>query len=298
MADRALAEQSARRRPRDRKAQIALAAARAFSERGYHPVGVDEIAAQLGISGPAIYRHFPNKYALLAAAAEAEACALRDAVDSVPAEASGDPAGRLAAVTHALIRATIEHRRAGGLYRWERRYLEPPDRARVREILDYVTSQLADPLAKMRPTTGSADISMLTAATLSVIGSITAHRTALAADLLEPLLQQMTAAVVHCDLPPAPNPPTPNRRGEGGLVVVSRRERVLNEAIKIFAARGYHESSIEDIASAASITASSVYRYFPSKADLLAAVFYRTGDRVAVAQSEALAESTDPRDAL
>ncbi|MBD0322004.1 MAG: TetR/AcrR family transcriptional regulator, partial [Aldersonia sp.] len=181
---------------------------------------------------------------------------------------------------------------------WERRDLEPPDRARIREILDYVTSQLADPLAKMRPTTDSADISMLAAATLSVIGSITAHRTTLAADQLEPLLQQMTAAVVRCDLPPAPDPPAPNRRGEGGLVVVSRRERVLNEAIKIFAARGYHESSIEDIAHAASITASSVYRYFPSKADLLAAVFHRTGDRVAVAQSEALAESTDPRDAL
>ena len=37
-----------------------------FCERGYHRVGIDEIAAVVGISGPAVYRHFPNKYAMLA----------------------------------------------------------------------------------------------------------------------------------------------------------------------------------------------------------------------------------------
>lgn len=53
-----------RRRPKDRKAQIAAVAAEAFSERGYHGVSIDEIAKTVGISGPALYRHFPNKYAL------------------------------------------------------------------------------------------------------------------------------------------------------------------------------------------------------------------------------------------
>ena len=53
-----------RTRPKNRKAQIAAAAAEAFSERGYHAVGIDEIAAKVGISGPALYRHFPTKYAL------------------------------------------------------------------------------------------------------------------------------------------------------------------------------------------------------------------------------------------
>src|SRR5690242_20360464 len=75
-----------RRRPKNRKAQIVRVAARAFSERGYHPVGVDEIAAEVGISGPALYRHFANKYALLVAAAEAGAQQLLDA-----AEAADEP---------------------------------------------------------------------------------------------------------------------------------------------------------------------------------------------------------------
>src|SRR6478736_2851920 len=100
--DNAVSETQPRRRPRNRKAQIAVAAARAFSERGYHPVGVDEIAAELGISGPAIYRHFPNKYALLVAAADAEAAALSNAVDDV-ADESLSPAEQLDAVIESLV---------------------------------------------------------------------------------------------------------------------------------------------------------------------------------------------------
>jgi AcrR family transcriptional regulator len=40
-----------------------------------------------------------------------------------------------------------------------------------------------------------------------------------------------------------------------------------------------------------------VYRYFASKADLLAAAFHRTGDRLAIAITEALAEATSRPDA-
>ena len=37
--------QARARRPKDRKAQIALVAAELFCDQGYHGVGVDEIAA-------------------------------------------------------------------------------------------------------------------------------------------------------------------------------------------------------------------------------------------------------------
>lgn len=39
--------------------------ARLFAERGYHQVTVDELGAALGVSGPALYHHFPSKEALL-----------------------------------------------------------------------------------------------------------------------------------------------------------------------------------------------------------------------------------------
>ncbi|MGW5163032.1 TetR/AcrR family transcriptional regulator, partial [Nonomuraea wenchangensis] len=61
---------SQRARPKDRKEAIALVAAELFCARGYHNVGIEDIAQEVGITGPAIYRHFPNKQAVLAAAVE------------------------------------------------------------------------------------------------------------------------------------------------------------------------------------------------------------------------------------
>ena len=50
-----------------RSEQILLAAARLFAERGYGATGIDDIGAEVGVSGPAIYWHFSGKQALLAA---------------------------------------------------------------------------------------------------------------------------------------------------------------------------------------------------------------------------------------
>ncbi len=76
--------------------------------------------------------------------------------------------------------------------------------------------------------------------------------------------------------------------------MANKREVVLNEAILLFEAHGYHEVSIEDIGQAAGINASGVYRYFSSKSDLLAAAFHRAAERLAVAVSTALGNSDTP----
>jgi AcrR family transcriptional regulator len=49
----------------DRRTQLLAAAERLFAERGFLAVRLEDIGAAAGISGPAIYRHFPNKEALL-----------------------------------------------------------------------------------------------------------------------------------------------------------------------------------------------------------------------------------------
>ncbi len=286
-----------RRRPRDRKAQIVKIAARAFSERGYHSVGVGEIAAELGISGPALYRHFPNKHALFAATAELMVTTLLTAAQS--ADDSLPPADQLSSALRELISVTIENRRSGGLYRWEARYLDPPERERLRETYSEVNDLVARPVRRLRPEASAEDCSMLAAALLSVIGSITAHRTALATGRLELLLLGTCQDTVRCDLPRSGRAlPLAAAPPEDQSAVTSKREILIDQALKIFNARGYHESSIEEIGAAAAINASSVYRYFPSKADLLAAVFYRANDRLAKATAEELAESAIPVEAL
>ncbi|KZM69091.1 TetR/AcrR family transcriptional regulator [Nocardia terpenica] len=287
--------QTVRRRPKNRKAQIVRVAARAFSERGYHPVGVDEIAAEVGISGPALYRHFTNKYALLVAAAESGAQQLLDVARGAD-DPRSDPESRLTTLLRALAEHTIEVRREGGLYRWERRYLEPEDRGRIRVIYAGLHETVEGALAALRPETEHGDIQLLATGALGAIGSVTAHRTALSTARLTDLLQDICWSIVRTELPPAPTEPA-TRSAVRGLPLSSKREQLLTEAIRIFGRQGYHESSIEEIGAAVGINASSVYRYFTSKSDLLAAAFHRTGERLAIANAEALSEATSRDDA-
>ncbi len=44
--------------------QIARTSAEAFSAHGYHAVGMETIAAKVGISAAALYRHYAGKYDL------------------------------------------------------------------------------------------------------------------------------------------------------------------------------------------------------------------------------------------
>src|SRR4051812_4535358 len=53
-------------RPRDRKAQLAAVAAELFRARGFPGVGIKDIADAAGVTGPALYRHFADKQAILA----------------------------------------------------------------------------------------------------------------------------------------------------------------------------------------------------------------------------------------
>jgi AcrR family transcriptional regulator len=49
-----------------RREQILSEAAKLFARHGFHGVSIDGIGAAVGVSGPALYRHFPSKEGLLA----------------------------------------------------------------------------------------------------------------------------------------------------------------------------------------------------------------------------------------
>lgn len=53
------------RQKSDRRSQLLAAAEALIAERGFLAVRLEDIGAAAGVSGPAIYRHFPNKEALL-----------------------------------------------------------------------------------------------------------------------------------------------------------------------------------------------------------------------------------------
>ncbi|HEX7716373.1 MAG TPA: helix-turn-helix domain-containing protein, partial [Marmoricola sp.] len=48
-----------------RRAQILEVAAELFAERGFHGVSIADLGAACGFSGPALYKHFRSKQAIL-----------------------------------------------------------------------------------------------------------------------------------------------------------------------------------------------------------------------------------------
>ena len=56
-------------------------------------------------------------------------------------------------------------------------------------------------------------------------------------------------------------PPAPRRR--------SRRDEILEIAVGLFAARGYHGVSMDDIGSAAGVTGPALYHHFGRRDDVL-----------------------------
>ncbi|WP_204804384.1 TetR/AcrR family transcriptional regulator [Mycobacterium riyadhense] len=292
-----------RRRPKHRKAQIARAAAEAFSAQGYHAVSMETIAAKVGVSAPALYRHYAGKYDLFRGAVLALSQQLVDCTDLKPGpawdpEPGPDPAAMLDRLVVALIDATLDNRDSGGLYRWQARYLRAEDQSTLTGQLRLVNRRIQKPLIAIRPSLTSAQRWMLSAGVLSVIGSIVDHRARLRADEIRALLAAAAAAILSAELPQPgdvfPRPVSWRIFAEDAGVY----EALLHAAMALFKDRGYTETSMAQIAAAAGIPVSGIYRYFSSKCEILATGLRRATDRVSGQLSPIFGAITDPRQAL
>lgn len=288
-----------KRRPKDRKAQIARAAADAFSELGYHAVSMENIAARVGVSAAALYRHSQGKYDLFRSAVLALGQQLVDATefaDHLPHDA--DPEESLRALTEALIDTAIANRTAGGLYRWEGRYLLGADQELLAEQVRLVNRRLQRPLVRLRPKLQSRQRWVLSAAALSVIGSITDHRSRLGNGEIRATLADISAAVLRADVPDPPATAAESPRATTITSAAGSYELLLHESIRLFDERGYRETGMEDIAAAVGIPVASIYQYFPSKAAILAVSYRRGADQLSSDLTTILAAGGDPERSL
>lgn len=272
-----------RRHPVDRRQQIVRAGARAFADLGYHHVSLSAIAAEVGITGPALHRHFPNKYALFVACADALAGHLYDAWPPPPPGADlttpDAAATQLHSVFEALTETTIRHRREGGIYRWEGRYLQRADRAAIAARYQQLVDRIAHLVTVLRPELDRDQAQFVAVAALSVVGSITAHRTSLAPDRIAALISRAAVRVAGTAAATAPPavPSVPTRIATGRS---ARADDIVAGAIRLFHQKGYAEASIEEIAGAAGLSKSGVYRHFATKSDVLMAACTLTAHRL------------------
>ncbi|ORV09299.1 TetR/AcrR family transcriptional regulator [Mycobacterium celatum] len=288
-----------RRRPKDRKAQIARAAAEAFSAQGYHAVSMEAIAAKVGISAAALYRHYSSKYDLFRGAVLALGQQLVDCTGFADAEpVDADPAATLERLVDALIDLALANRESGGLYRWQARYLHGEDESTLADQLRLVNRRIQRPLMAIRPALSSTQRWMLSAGVLSVIGSIVDHRVRLADDEIRTLMAEAALAMLATELP---HPDDPIARPAAWRIFASDAgvyEALLGASMVLFSHHGYSETSMAQIASAVGIPVSGIYRYFSGKCEILSTGLRRAADRVSGHFSAILAGVSDARQML
>jgi AcrR family transcriptional regulator len=81
---------------------------------------------------------------------------------------------------------------------------------------------------------------------------------------------------------------------EGIARADNRRTLLLDEAARLFGTRGYDSTSMRDIATAVGMLPGSLYYHFPSKEDLLVAVYTIGIEQMRDAVLAAVARETDP----
>lgn len=185
-----------------RREAILAAALELFRERGFHPVGVDDIGTSAGISGPGVYRHFPGKSALLVELFDSITERLLVGAEEIQ-KMDCQPAEMLDRLVAFHAATAVEERALVAVWLQDGRSLPDSEEQRLRgRQAEYLGIWLAT-LARVRPDLGPAEAESVVHAAVGAINSVAFHDSALPSDALEGLLAAAARAVLR---PPEPLP--------------------------------------------------------------------------------------------
>ena len=117
----------------DRRRALLEAAARLFAKRGFDRVSMEDLGSAVGVSGPAVYRHFPGKQSVLAVLLTDVSQDLFDGGSRVTSELLDAPATLRALISFHVAFALAN----ADVFRVQDRDLERldlPDQRRVRSL--------------------------------------------------------------------------------------------------------------------------------------------------------------------
>ena len=172
-----------------RRQQILDTAAELFAARGFHGVSVADLGAACGISGPALYKHFAGKEAILAEMlVTISEELLRVGLQRV--DAAGDADAAVAALVDWHIDFALRHRPL--IVVQDRDWESLPDaaRERVRELQRRYVDLWAAQLGRTHPGCGTERARAMAHAAFGLINS-TPHSGVLPDDQMRDLLRDM-----------------------------------------------------------------------------------------------------------
>ncbi len=277
-----------------RKLQLSQAAARLFTERGYHNVSMDDVASAVGLTGPALYRHFRKKYDILAQAISEQLAAV-EAVAAAAVEADLDPEQRTAKFLSELADLVLE-REEVLLWKRERNQLSDSEQEQFRLKLQHVLRLTVQALGLGDDQEAGGVAELRAWSVLGLYASVGTARKRMDDTAAKRILLAMADAVLQCELNGAITtsaPPAPIQRRPPG-----RRERILATATRLFHAQSYHAVGIEEIAAESDTAIATFYQYFSGKAELLQAVLNRGAEGLHYVTNHRLPTATTPDEAV
>src|SRR3954467_4488494 len=139
-----------------RREQILRAAAQLFAERGARAVGVDDVGAAVGVTGPAIYRHFASKDAMLAEMLLRISERLLAGGSERVAAAGGDPEAQLRALIDFQVDFALDNPALITVQDRDLGSLPEADAAQVRRLQRRYVEVWVTVLARLHPSGGAA----------------------------------------------------------------------------------------------------------------------------------------------
>jgi AcrR family transcriptional regulator len=176
-----------RRRDPDRRQRILAAAADLVAARGYHEVGMTDIGAAAGITGPAIYRHFDGKSDVLVTMFDA---VIDELLAGAAAIAASDcaPLDALRALISGQLSFVVRDRTLAQVYYYEIANLPDEDRRRLRRKQRLYLDHWVGKLALLRPEGSEPELRARVHAAIGAIQSVLQYSSTLPAAQLEALV--------------------------------------------------------------------------------------------------------------
>jgi AcrR family transcriptional regulator len=180
-----------------RRKELISVAANLFASRGYYAVTVDDIGEAVGLTGPALYRHFSSKEALLVAVFDQVIDELTARLHGLLSEAP-DPASALLAIVRLHVEFAIEQRQNVAVWRQEFQNLPEPDRWRLRRAQRLYVEECVHQVAELRPEFSDTEVRAAVHAAIGLLQSPSDFQSGLTAEAATNLLMSMAlAALVH-----------------------------------------------------------------------------------------------------
>ncbi len=156
-----------------RQFELLAVAAELFCERGYHATTMNDIGAAAGMSGPAIYRHFPGKDDLLRGAMYSLSRNLGESVDEALDLAGPTPSEKLRALVTAYVKCVVEQRDFASVYLFETRHIHEEMLREFRAIESAFHEQWSQILMEAQPELDHETAITKIRAVTFLVGSIT-----------------------------------------------------------------------------------------------------------------------------